>query len=544
MCGSERVVIGTEFKVSVCDLNEAGVSRKLYSKEEIYGIQSYDNDSVLLKRGGDKYGIYDCKKGRETGIFSQIDWFSTPYVAEDGILFAYDKTKLYFYSDSDRKNSVLYWSDYGVDGSLIDKIYLDNGTLHCIMREGLSDWKDLYLSDDNNLEKESTDITYLTIGCVRDDSAFENAIAAFNKSSKDIKVIIKDYSESEAGSPENALYNDILAGTGPDLVQINREEMGDDRFIRANMLEGLSPYLEGSTVVKRSDFIPTFLDAISYDGEIYYCPTNFFFDCRYGIYDDNASWNLDRFLEYIKSNQNKEIAMSRSEYIDLIAVNALCKDIEPEEIRADVKIIVETLSFLTEPGIYNPDFSARKKGKIILEGASFMDAQDYLVSRSIWGGGTIKGYPEVEGSGCYFVPDNSYAISSTSSNKMAAWRFIEYFFTEEGRENGTPNWLFSSNKELFEEQLRAMTLNDNNKDELVYSYIDEDLYVEVMPAPEEIIDELRNAVYNTKSIVRSSKEVHDIIAEESEYYFRGEKNKEEAIDVIMGRLKAYYGERE
>ena len=150
----------------------------------------------------------------------------------------------------------------------------------------------------------------------------------------------------------------------------------------------------------------------------------------------------------------------------------------------------------------------------------------------------------MEGSGCYFVPDNSYAISSTSSNKMAAWRFIEYFFTEEGRKNGTPNWLFSSNKELFEEQLRAMTLNDNNKDELVYSYIDEDLYVEVMPAPEEIIDELRNAVYNTKSIVRSSKEVHDIIAEESEYYFRGEKNKEEAIDVIMGRLKAYYGERE
>ena len=123
-------------------------------------------------------------------------------------------------------------------------------------------------------------------------------------------------------------------------------------------------------------------------------------------------------------------------------------------------------------------------------------------------------------------------------------KFIEYFFTDEGREKGTPWWLFSSNEKVFEEQLKTVTRSADNDGQPIFSYMDEDLCVDVMPGTEKEIDELRQVVYNTKCIRKEDNELYNIISEESEYYINGEKNRDEVVEVIIGRLKAYYGERE
>ena len=83
-----------------------------------------------------------------------------------------------------------------------------------------------------------------------------------------------------------------------------------------------------------------------------------------------------------------------------------------------------------------------------------------------------------------------------------------------------------------------------NDGQPIFSYMDENLCVDVMPGTEKEIDELRQVVYNTKCIRKEDKELYNIISEESEYYINGEKNRDEVVEVIIGRLKAYYGERE
>ncbi|MCR4678783.1 MAG: extracellular solute-binding protein [Lachnospiraceae bacterium] len=543
-CGSGEIIIGIDSYLLILNSTEDTVCIEPKNNEEIYGLVLYSEKTLLLKYGRGIYSVFDIEKGSIIKEISDIEWSCNPYIDKNGTLYVYDQTKLYYVKEGDVKTPLIYWSDYGIDGSAIANIFFSEEKLHCVMRLGLSDWKDAFFTDNTENRSVESETVELTIGCIYNDSAFQNAVSAFNKSGGNVRVKIKDYTEAEGIPPINALYNDMLAGNGPDLIQICLGETDVNNLIRANMLEKLTPYMDSSQVIKAEDFIPSFLEALEVDGAVYYCPTNFFLNCLYGHYDNANPWFLEDFLNYIKSNKDKENSMSKENYISYIAVNALLNDKDAERAGRDVEIIVDTLRNWESSDYYNPDYSIRKEGKLILNSVSWMSATDYLTEKSTWGGGVIKGFPNVEGSGCYFVPDNSYAISSTCTNKEAAWKFIEYFFTDEGREKGTPWWLFSSNEKLFEEQLKTVTRSTDNDGQPIFSYMDEDLCVDVMPGTEKEIDELRQVVYNTKCIRKEDKELYNIISEESEYYINGEKNRDEVVEVIIGRLKSYYGERE
>ncbi len=119
------------------------------------------------------------------------------------------------------------------------------------------------------------------------------------------------------------------------------------------------------------------------------------------------------------------------------------------------KKYMEIADKLPEIVYYQPDAKLRQDGKIPFESIMLYDMKDYMYDKSKWGEeAAFAGFPEAEGNGMVFWPANSFGINKESSNKEAAWRFLESFFTKNWQENITPNWNFSASKEVLGQQMK------------------------------------------------------------------------------------------
>ena len=85
-------------------------------------------------------------------------------------------------------------------------------------------------------------------------------------------------------------------------------------------------------------------------------------------------------------------------------------------------------------------------------------------------------------------PIDCYGINANSRDKEQAWKFIQRYFTEEGRKY-TAEDLFSARRDVLDEQFRAA--EGHNPEMPVIIYVAGDEVVEVYGAVKEDIDEIK-----------------------------------------------------
>jgi hypothetical protein len=181
------------------------------------------------------------------------------------------------------------------------------------------------------------------------------------------------------------------------------------------------------------------------------------------------------------------------------------------------------------------------------------DFGEYQVAATLFNNNfNVTGYPTVSGNniGAY-ISSSMYAINAKSEYKDECWSFIKQMFES----TTSSSWYsgFAVDKEIFEQQLTEASTpqmtTDENGNEVEeskggYSFGD-DFEIDIYALTDTQVAQLREIVDSANVLVsytQSSDAVYDIISEEVEAYYSGEKSAADVCSVIQSRANILVNE--
>lgn len=165
------------------------------------------------------------------------------------------------------------------------------------------------------------------------------------------------------------------------------------------------------------------------------------------------------------------------------------------------------------------------------------------------------GYPNKDREGNLISAVGScLAISSKSGNKEAAWAFLQTLLTEDYQNSlvdgfgwsGFP--ILKSALELqFEKDMTPEYYTDENGEQVeqpktTWGY-GNDFEIDIYAAKQEDIDQVRGLIASAKKRQNNvDEELINIISEETEPFFKGQKSASDVSNVIQNRIQVYVNE--
>lgn len=401
------------------------------------------------------------------------------------------------------------------------------------------------------------------------------------------------------------LNTEIIAGKAPDIIAIDYS-MPIDQYAAKGILEDLTPYIErdlGKDALVE-DFFKTLRDD---DGKLYEAYSSFSMQTMVGlrsVVGDEADWSFKKLQEaFATLPEGASIVgdyYSRSSALYMFLYSNMDKFVnwETGECTFDSQDFIDLLetvkTFPADEDInYNDGETAYVSDQVkVLTGKQLLSmANAYSLTgfraNTFYAYGkddiSFVGYP---GIGATFSGNGmGYAISAKSENKEAAWQFVSRILTEDyqneqnkyGYYNGIP-----TNKAVFDKMMEAEatpTFDENapisstyvvgnngtssdgglSEREPYYSGATNDkgvheqpkttygfggdFTVEVYAMTEQEKEVILDLLKNTTTFMRYDSSLSDIINEEIQPFFKGEKSAADAAKMIQSRATIYVNEQ-
>lgn len=401
----------------------------------------------------------------------------------------------------------------------------------------------------------------------------ERAIVDFNKSNTKYKVVYKCYYDFDAEWTET-LYNDTIKAMNMDLVSDNPPDIIDLSSINIStladkgVLEDLYPYLEESTVLKKTDFVPSVLKAYTLNDMLVTIPSSFSINsliAKKSLVGDVESCTIEDLMDLSAKYPDAELmryATKGSVLSQFLMYNTkafvdyqegTCYFDSPEFIK-----ILEFANTFDENLSYGGDYPTQlRENKILLGSLDIYDVVSYqMYTMMMEEPVTCIGYPTIDGSrGIYLRGNDIYAITSKSAHKEGAWAFIEYFLSD-CQDSMYINGLSAKADKLEEQFKEAMTpeykkdskgeyIKDENGEliEIPKSTWTYDSWeTEIYAATQEEVDEIKELVNAAKLYDMNDEEILAIVSEEVAPYFKGQKSAQDVAKVIQSRVSIFVSE--
>lgn len=381
----------------------------------------------------------------------------------------------------------------------------------------------------------------LTLGCFGETYWIRRAVAEYNRESECV-ISIADYGQEDTAEAVNEMYNDIIAGKGPDIICFESTMVNDAVLGRAGMLEDLASYLEKSDSIKPEDLVDPLYQTLAVDGKRYMLPTNFALETIITSEKwagSEETWTPEEFFQGVAENSGLAFGMSREDVADILGVYGLYAAPGASD---NMEAYLKTAQYLPEQRVFLSDYEAKRNGNVFMEFTWLSSVESYLYEKGQWGDALrFMGIPGAEGNGMAFVPINCYGIGSKSEYKEEAWQFIESLFTEERRREVTPDHYFSARKEGLEAQFLEAARIEYYRDEngsLVERplFTDRSEQTEYYAARPEDIAEIRKIIEGTRLMRRENQGAVHIIGEEAGAFYAGDRPLEETLEIIENRI--------
>ncbi|MBQ7925320.1 MAG: extracellular solute-binding protein [Lachnospiraceae bacterium] len=499
-----------------------------------------------------------------------------PKEGSEGKLLITGSSKLYEYDLATQESSVILdWLQCNIDGSSVrDVVLLEDGKIgaYCDDYSGSLEWALLTKTEASKVAKKEI-ITLATL--YEGNSDLQRAIVDFNKKNSQYQIQIKSYIDSTAEWTETT-YSDAQARLNADLVSkecpdiIDLTSVNWEELVSKGALEDLAPYMEKSTVAKMEDFEPNVLAAYNVDGKQLTVPLSFMLSTVMGkksIVGEKPGWKLQDVLDLVKEHPEAQLMR----YVNKAAALQLCLfyssesfiDYENGTCNFDSPEFVNVLEFannfpeeITDTETSFPTMV--QTGQILLTDLSFSDVQQYQMYHLMYEGeGVCIGYPTADGSAGVFLQGyDIYGISAQSKHKDGAWKFMETMLAEKEEDH---IWNFPSRKssleKLFEEAMKKeyeydfdgeiiKDENGNPKERPKTTWGYDDWEAEIYAATQEEIDAIKDMIAMAKLPAGSDLTVIQMIYEDAEPYFKGQKSAEEVAKIIQSRLDIYISENQ
>ena len=421
-------------------------------------------------------------------------------------------------------------------------------------------------------ESEVVDKINLTLGCHYLDSKIKQKLIDFNKNNPEYKIHIVDYSNYDTMEDYNQgmtrLNTDIVSGNVPDILILN-ERMPVDSYISKGVFADYNEFIEKDSEFKKEDYMTNVLDALSSEDGLYQLAPSFMVSTFAGKTKNVGSepgWTMDEALKVLASKPKGTQLLSDMTYSNFLYyatwinmeeyVNwetGECHFNSPEflSLLEYAKTLPKEIDFsgvMDDESYWNEmevQYREEKTLLSMLNLASFRDYQ-YMKQGNFGEDITLIGFPTENGLGAGFSFNIRFAISALSENREVAWEFIKYFFSEEYQDDieyEFPIRLSSLDKAEERAWERPYFEDENgNREEYDDTYMVNGAEIKMTPLTKEetgLVKEYLGKITNVASI---NEDIYNIIVEETESFFNGQKSAAEVAEIIQSRVKIYVNE--
>lgn len=382
-------------------------------------------------------------------------------------------------------------------------------------------------------------------------------VSAYNSDPENpCRAVLVDYSEdmqdgTSRADVENRVFQDILAGDGPDLL-VNFSE--SSVFQRVTVMEDLNPYLDGPDGISRDEYFDNILRAQEKNGQLFHIPIRFALSglmANTKYISNTIGWTFDEFEEASSGMPNDVGFIENILYKDFLAMllsSTMSSFVNYTDKTCDFQN--ETMKkYLQVARKYGVERLPEDEGTLaIYDGNRLRDGTEeyyefqfesglialhkHTIQYLDWYGhyrrdfkapSVFLGYPSLDGSGAAIKSFLSVGIVSTSKYKDLAWDFLrellEYTADPEFRDSPFP-----INRELFEnechEVIRISSL-----------------------ATEQDLQEVREIIEAAETTICYDAAMLDVITEEAAAYFAGDRSEEDVLKNIQNRCDLIVKER-
>jgi len=534
------------------------LSRLFYTNGAMYGY-IYDFSTTKLIE------INRNKSERAEMLRLDIDASAWLYGSNDDELLYISHNNIYGYNIESRESTKkVNLAKSSINIANITSIYQFGELYYCALYDYINNYELVVLSP-STMQKE-----VLTLATIYQSYELTNAVASFNKKNSERFIEIIDYSEGKADRAESmtALELDIIAGKIPDLFYL--WEMPVEEFEAQGLLLDLLPFMESGSQIKRSDLVDNLYSLLENNGYLYRAVGSYYLASILGKKSDLGTrngWSFDEMTEYTqKSSTEPSLAFGYYSAREGL-FEAMCKynmgefiDWDSGTCNFNTELFKKLLAFSrTFPSKSKmryewedtPDLIADKRQQLEVEVeiSSFIGLQifPYMFGDAT----TFIGFPGDSGNGSAFRPATSYAISSQTEKPEAAWEFIEFILSEEWQTElfgngmmGFPTNKVALDKLLARSEIQTYTIDENGDvwGPQAYAMCGE-VRLLLVPATKEEVEEFQSLLNGITTLYSDHTQIIEILNEEVQYYFHGDKPEQAVINNIQGRVQIYLSEK-
>ena len=420
--------------------------------------------------------------------------------------------------------------------------------------------------------------TVLTLASINNNNYLRKIVSQFNRTSTTCRIIYKPYYTQigDWGSPDEyqqgmtRLLTELSAGKLPDLLYV--EHLPVLRFGEMGMLEDLWPYIENDPELGREAVMEHVLECAEQDDELYMVFNSFTINTVVGskaVVGDRISWTLDD-LRTALATMPEGCAIFSPDCTKLETLESVIYadlesyvDWENGACSFDSEEFKNILSFCnemeTEKGGWAQWYTLVPEGREMLLNHGLGNFISIQEDEAIFGGEvSYVGYPRSDGEcGSSFRIINPIAMTTACKDKEGAWSFLRQLLLPQELPKDTFGDVdvsyvkFPVNRESFEaileESMRVNSSNDNtDRPSKGMSILDNEAvifdltYTPTTQAQYDQIMELYNAI---STVYTEDSALWEIISEQVQPYFAGDKSVDEAARLIQSRAELYVNER-
>ncbi|MCH5344102.1 MAG: extracellular solute-binding protein [Acetatifactor sp.] len=525
-----------------------GILKKNELGSERYEICATQEKVFFIKRFDSKITIHQISNGMISDIIFETSFSGNlTFVGDENEIFVSTGIELYKYDiGNNNADTVLNWTDVGLSGPDIYQIIgisKDTITIQGYDNNAFVIWT-MRLTD---VVDERTIITLSTLNI--NDSWLQDRVRGFNESNKEYRVIIKSpmdgagfYSDEDAQMKQQLW---LTSANPPDLIDLAFVENWTS-YAKNGVFEDLSPYLEASGALQESDYLPNIMAAGKLDDAQIFIPYSFDFTMLYGLekyLGSDPGWTLQEMVKLC--NDHKDISVINadpSKCMRYLMTFGMREFVDFSEFKCDFEsqLFYDLLQIAAKAGRtksgYEYFYDDIVEERALFRETAIVNIEFYLGFTGTVPAGdldgdvelTLKGYPSEDGqaTGRASLPNSTYfAICSGSANKQGAWQFIEYLQTYKDPFHGEfparKDWLLERISVVSPQSFSNVTLRDCTEDD---------------------IETLLFLIDNVKFQTNQDETILQIITEEAQAYFDGQKTEEEVAEIIQNRVQLYLSE--
>ena len=431
---------------------------------------------------------------------------------------------------------------------------------------------------------ELADKTLITIAVVYSDSTFKSEVSSFNRSSDKYRIKLNDYSEYYDWDEENEKYLntpakqlklDIIAGNTPDMIYFS-DTSAIKGLTNKGVFVDLYDFLGKDGGLSKDDLVPPLLKACEENGKLYSITPSLSMSTAAvkTKYCDKENWTVDDLIEAYNKlpegarltqwNNTKlsafQFLVSNMNFVDyaggtcnynsdeFIKILEFANRFPEEEEQPDW----ENMNEEQMTKYYIDEQTALKNDKALIGNFDFYDFREYNRLRQVAFGEdiTLVGYPSANGCGILVQQTASFAILNDSPNKDECWKFLCRFFTEDYQKENS--WsvpaLKSSLEKKLDESMEDPYWIDKETGEKHYEKGQDMIGTETIEydnLSKEQRDYLEDLVLNANVSAMQvwDEDVQEIVDEEVQAYFAGEKTAKETAEIIQNRVSILISEQ-